>query len=70
MKENVVFKKECISCNGLECVSIWYSPPPRRGFLSDFRFGITDDVEGPGLSSSCLNIHGLKNVLLDKPSST
>ena len=35
------------------------------GFLGwmFFRFGMTDEVEGPGLSSSCLNIYSLKNLV-------
>lgn len=46
-----------------ECFNVSYLPPPRKGFLSDFRFGMTDEVEGPGLSSSCLNIYSLKNLV-------
>lgn len=37
-----------------------FLPPPRKGFLSDFPLGMTDEVEGPGPSSSCLNKHRLK----------
>ena len=46
-----------------ECFNVWHLPPPRKGFLSDFRFGMTDEVEGPGLSSSCLNLYRLKNLV-------
>lgn len=46
-----------------ECFNVWHLPPPRKGFLSDFRFGMTDEVEGPGLSSSCLNLYRLKNLI-------
>ena len=61
--KRILFLKVSVSCNCSECFDVWYLPPRRKGFLSDFRFGMTDEVEGPGLSSSCVNIHRLKNLV-------